>query len=49
MILYILKVAQLSQALQSVSSVVFQSGIMTSGMDFIHSGQYRIPYNTNIY
>lgn len=31
------QVAQLSQALQSVSSVVFQSGIMTSGMDFIHS------------
>ncbi|XP_034331470.2 uncharacterized protein [Magallana gigas] len=31
------QVAQLSQALQSVSSVVFQSGIMTSGMDSIHS------------
>ncbi|XP_062596300.1 uncharacterized protein LOC134257721 isoform X3 [Saccostrea cucullata] len=29
------QVAQLSQALQSVSSVVFQSGIMTAGMDSI--------------
>ncbi|XP_056014228.1 uncharacterized protein LOC125674963 isoform X3 [Ostrea edulis] len=31
------QVAQLSQALQSVSSVVFQSGIMTAGMDSINN------------